>query len=94
MTVRAEDVDPNLVSPGIGAFVTFFVLALVVILIARSFTVHMRRIKARAALDEKAAGREGAADSGDGAPGLGTGDRPAAGAPDGQNGDTPPTDRT
>ncbi|QOR69888.1 hypothetical protein IM660_14710 [Ruania alkalisoli] len=45
----AEGVDPTLVSPGVGAFWALLALALVIILIARSFTVHMRRIQARAA---------------------------------------------
>ncbi len=45
----AEGVDPTLVSPGVGAFWAMLALAFVIILIARSFTVHMRRIQARAA---------------------------------------------
>lgn len=45
----AGGVDPKDASPGIGAFVTFLILALVIILLAWSFTRHQRRIRARAA---------------------------------------------
>ncbi|UFU02328.1 hypothetical protein LQF12_12560 [Ruania suaedae] len=45
----ANGFDPTMVSPGVGAFWVLLILAVVIILIARSFTVHMRRIQARAA---------------------------------------------
>ena len=48
----AGGVDPKDASPGIGAFVTFLILALVIILLAWSFTRHQRRIRARAAAQE------------------------------------------
>ncbi|SEE96552.1 hypothetical protein [Ruania alba] len=82
--MRAEDIDPNLVSPGIGAFLAFLALALVVILIARSFTVHMRRIEARAAQDEAERGASGDEDSGDAS---------SSGETEPQNGDQGPEER-
>ena len=44
----AGGVDPKDASPGIGAFITFLILALVIILLAWSFTRHQRRIRATA----------------------------------------------
>ena len=74
----AGGVDPKDASPGIGAFVTFLILALVIILLAWSFTRHQRRIRARVAQeaeqretehaedgDAQRTGQEGAASSSD-----------------------------
>ena len=47
--VLAGGVDPEDASPGIGAFVTFLILALVIVLLAWSFTRHQRKIRANAA---------------------------------------------
>lgn len=59
----AGGVDPKDASPGIGAFIAFLILALVIILLAWSFTRHQRRIRANAAreAEQAAAEREEAA---------------------------------
>jgi len=45
-------IDPKDASPGIGAFIAFLVLAVVVLLLAWSFTRHQRKIRANAAARE------------------------------------------
>lgn len=45
----AGGVEPKDASPGIGAFIAFLILALVIILLAWSFTRHQRRIRTNAA---------------------------------------------
>lgn len=87
----AGGVDPKDASPGIGAFIAFLILALVIILLAWSFTRHQRRIRANAAreAEQAAAEREEAAGGPEApeTPGAGTGtgrdetaDEPADGA--------------
>jgi flagellar biosynthesis/type III secretory pathway M-ring protein FliF/YscJ len=44
--------DAATVTPGIGGFLTFFVLAVVVVLLVLNMSKHLRRIDARAAEDE------------------------------------------
>lgn len=43
-----RDLAPEQVSPGIGGFLVFFLLALASWLLYRSFTTHMRRVDVRA----------------------------------------------
>lgn len=47
----ADGVDPEDASPGLGAFLTFLILALVIIGLAWSFTRHQRKIRARERLE-------------------------------------------
>src|SRR5699024_1564489 len=65
-------VEPEDASPGIGAFITFILLAVIIILLAWSFTRHQRKIRARGALEEE---RRGAAGE-DAAQGSAGGGRP------------------
>lgn len=67
----AGGVEPEDASPGIGAFITFAILALVIVLLAWSFTRHQRRIRANARKEE--GGRAGA-DAADGAAQAGEAD--------------------
>lgn len=55
---KSGGVSPEDASPGIGAFITFIVLAAVIILLAWSFTRHQRKIRARAAQEEAAVAQE------------------------------------
>ncbi|WP_168211828.1 hypothetical protein [Ruania zhangjianzhongii] len=62
----AGGVDPKDASPGIGAFITFAILALVIILLAWSFTRHQRRIRAHAQQDAAERAEQAAAEQADG----------------------------
>src|SRR5699024_7521730 len=84
-------VEPEDASPGIGAFITFILLAVIIILLAWSFTRHQRKIRARGALEEErrgAAGEDAAQGSAGGGRPSGTepgerGGQPAGGEPGG-----------
>ncbi|WP_022918550.1 hypothetical protein [Ruania albidiflava] len=87
--VLAGGIDPEDASPGIGAFIAFLVLAVMIVLLAWSFTRHQRRIQANAAAREQqrqeAETEHGASDaSGAGSTATGTepGDPPPAGSPE------------
>ena len=71
----AGGVEPKDASPGIGAFIAFLILALVIILLAWSFTRHQRRIRtnaAREAAAREAAGQEADAEEVDAEAAAGT----------------------
>ena len=51
----APQLDPAIVSPGLGGFLVFFALALVCWLLFRSFSKHLRRVNVRAAAEARAA---------------------------------------
>jgi len=83
-------VEPEDASPGIGAFITFILLAVIIILLAWSFTRHQRKIRVRGALEEErrgAAGEDAAQGSaGAGEPGSRSGEHgvgPGGGEPGG-----------
>lgn len=73
MILAGTTPDAATVTPGIGGFLTFFILAVVVVLLVLNMSKHLRRIDARAAQDEareaaeRAARSEGEAESGAGA---------------------------
>ncbi|HYI44096.1 MAG TPA: hypothetical protein VE174_01365 [Actinomycetota bacterium] len=60
MILAGTTPDAATVTPGIGGFLTFFILAVVVVLLVLNMSKHLRRIDARAAEDEarEAAERE------------------------------------
>ncbi|HLS63216.1 MAG TPA: hypothetical protein VK060_07560 [Ruania sp.] len=66
-TVFAGGIDPEDASPGIGAFITFLILAVIILLLAWSFTRHQRKIRANAAAREERLRQQAAADEEDGA---------------------------
>src|SRR5699024_2393466 len=66
-TVFADGIDPKDASPGIGAFITFLILAVVILLLAWSFTRHQRKIRANAAAREERLRQQAEADEAAGA---------------------------
>lgn len=52
MILAGTTPDAATVTPGIGGFLTFFILAVVVVLLVLNMSKHLRRIDARAAEDE------------------------------------------
>lgn len=71
----AEPLDPAKVTPGIGGFLVFFILALASWALYRSLTTHIRRVDVRARNLAEAAERRRAADQG-AAAGAGSEDAP------------------
>ncbi len=49
----APEVDAAAVTPGMGGFLAFFALALVLVLLYRSFTTHMRRVDVRSRIRDE-----------------------------------------
>jgi hypothetical protein len=55
--------DPSVVSPGLGGFLTLFVMVLAFIVLIRSMVGHLRKVRFRAereAAEQEAAGQEAA----------------------------------
>ncbi len=78
----AGGVDPEDASPGIGAFITFIILAAVIVLLAWSFTRHQRKIRANAAARRAQLQQEAESGATTGPGGTGAGEAPGTGSPD------------
>ncbi|WP_309711216.1 hypothetical protein [Pseudolysinimonas sp.] len=57
-----EELDPNLVTPGVVGFALTFALAVVVVLLVIDMVRRIRRINHRAAVNERLDAEEAAAD--------------------------------
>lgn len=59
-TSETEGLDPAKVTPGMGGFLVFFILALASWALYRSLTTHMRRVDVRSRNLDEAAARQSA----------------------------------
>ncbi|HLS13808.1 MAG TPA: hypothetical protein VK095_04785 [Beutenbergiaceae bacterium] len=66
MTVLAGKPDPAVVAPGLGAFLAFFALALVCVVLGFSMTRRVRRSERRQALRDEQEGQGRAAEQSEG----------------------------
>ena len=66
MTVLAGKPDPAVVAPGLGAFLAFFALALVCVVLGFSMTRRVRRSERRQALRDEQEGQDRAAEQSEG----------------------------
>ncbi len=100
MLADTQPPDPLTVTPGVGGFLVFGLLALIVILLVLNMSKHLRRIDARAAQQEADEAERRAAEQGEGAADARTAegipetsDPPEGSSPAAPDTDTRPEDR-